>query len=133
MTPEEQVIRDKQEALAKREALTERTEHEKAKTREAAEPELIFDPAARKFVPRRPAPTAESQTTALGCLAIILTPFIGGAVGVWIGSAVAPQPDPNAFLDLTGLDWAVWGGLIGFFASLLLVIIVCWLLLTRPR
>jgi hypothetical protein len=134
MTPEEQAIQDKREALAEQEARAERAKRNKAKTLRAHEPELIFDPAVGRFVaPRRPV-TAESRDRALGWLAIVLTPFVGGAAGMWIGGAVGPQPDPNAVADLNGLGWVFAGGVIGFAAGILLGLIVSWLIWPRrPR
>jgi hypothetical protein len=68
--------------------------------------------------------------TKVGCLGLLLLPFIGLWVGGRVGVALGPKPDPNAFLDLTGVDWLVYGALIGGGIGLLLAIGIA--LLGRP-
>lgn len=66
---------------------------------------------------RPPATRAGVQGSARRGLGIFAQ-IVGGAAGVfiggWIGSAVAPKPDPTAVLDFSGLDYVMYGGFIGF-------------------
>jgi hypothetical protein len=131
MTPEERAIRDKQAALAEREAV-EHAEREKA--RDAPEPELIFDPTVRGFVELRPSATTEAMKRALAWLAIVATPFVGAAVGSFVGSALAPptEPNPAALLDFgPSFAWGIDGALIGFVSGILLGLLVAWAIWPR--
>ena len=66
-------------------------------------------------------------------LAIVGTPLLGAAVGLWIGDAAAPQPDPNAMLDLSGIGYAFDGAAIGVLVGLVLGTIVAWAIWPRRR
>lgn len=106
MTPEEQGIRDRQDALAS-------SAYEKPK--EAG---------------------SEGLRKLLAILAIVATPFLGAAAGGWIGAAVAPKSgppsDPNTMMVISGTGvWVLYGILIGFVAGLFLSPIVGWLIWPR--
>jgi hypothetical protein len=64
---------------------------------------------------RPPATRAGVQGSARRGLGIFAQIVVGGAAGVfiggWIGSAVAPKPDPTAVLDFSGLDYVMYGAL----------------------
>jgi len=122
MTPEEDATHDNREAFAVR------AEHDGARAPKATEPDLIFGRSGGRFALELRRVTADSRDSAFAVLAIVVTPLLGGAVGMWIGGAVGPQQDANAVLDLTGLDWAIDGGAVGFCAGLLLGFFAGWLM-----
>ena len=122
MTPEEDAAHEKREAFAVR------AEHDGAMARKANEPESIVRRSGGRFALALRRLTADSRDTAFAVLAIVVTPLLGGAVGMWIGGAGGPQQDANAVLDLTGLNWAVDGGVVGFCAGLLLGFFAGWLM-----
>jgi hypothetical protein len=45
---------------------------------------------------------------ALGCLTTLAATIAGAVIGGMVGAATEPPPDPNAFLDLSGLRPAVF-------------------------
>jgi hypothetical protein len=47
-----------------------------------------------------------------GFLGCVIGAFIGVPLGRWLDPA-----DPNAFMDLSGLEFVAWGGIIGLFAG----------------
>jgi hypothetical protein len=101
LTPEEQAIRDKAEALR------------------AAERERPVHPSEGG---------AERWLRTLGCLGAVLLPVVGVIVGLGIAAATAPKPDPSAMLDFSGIDRAFYGGVIGFFSGLVVGLVAAWLL-----
>lgn len=104
MTPEEEAIQEKREALRK----AERDKAKKATSRD------------------------EGVGSALGCLVALLMPFVGLAIGLQIGNSIGPQ-DPNAIADLNGVGTLVLAGIIGFFVGLLVAIAVWLLSRPTPR
>jgi Putative prokaryotic signal transducing protein len=96
VTPEEEAIQDKLEALRQ---------------------------AERNETQRRDDPTP-GVGRSLGCLIAVLMPIIGLVIGGVVGASLAPQS--NAPLDLTGLDWPVDGAVIGFSVGLLSALLTVW-------
>lgn len=124
MTPEEQAIRDKREALAERDPV-KRAQRERARARDEAESGLVVHPNARKYVP----PQTPNDILAMKwMLAVYGGAGAGAALGWVLGYltyATNPSPDSwNWGPRVQGFIFAIIGASIGALTGPVLVSLV---------